>query len=173
MGMVLWLTGLSGAGKSTLAERIAPRLKRAGHRVEILDGDAVREHLSRGLGFTREDRRANVLRIAFVAQLLARNGVTVLVAAISPFRDARDEVRQMLMPHFVEIHVATPLEECIRRDPKGLYARAILGELTDFTGVSQSYEPPISPEVRLDTSLMSVDNGASAILSKMDELGYL
>ena len=171
-GFVVWLTGLSGAGKSTLADAILPALRAEGRRVELLDGDLVRTHLSKGLTFSREDRETNVARIAFVAHLLARNGVVVLVAAISPFRAGRDEARA-LIGDFVEVHVAPPLEECIRRDVKGLYARALAGEIAQFTGVNDPYEPPLTPEVRIDTSGASIDHAAAQILSKLEELGYL
>jgi adenylylsulfate kinase len=171
-GVVIWLTGLPGAGKSTLAQALAPRLRANGRRVEILDGDAVRAHLSKGLGFSREDRDTNIARIAFVAHLLARNGVAVLVAAISPFRRARDEARA-LIGDFVEVHVAPPLEECIRRDVKGLYAKAMAGEIRAFTGIGDPYEEPVSPELRIDTSLVSVARSTARILAKLSELGYL
>ncbi|HEY8087504.1 MAG TPA: adenylyl-sulfate kinase [Polyangiaceae bacterium] len=171
-GVVLWFTGLSGAGKSTLAEAVAPKLRGLGRKIEILDGDVVRTHLSKGLGFSREDRDTNIARIAFVAHLLARNGVVVLVAAISPFRETRERARQ-LIGDFVEVHVAPPLEECIKRDVKGLYAKAIAGEIQQFTGISDPYEEPHAPELRIDTSRASVEDGASRILSKLRELGYL
>ena len=140
--------------------------------MELLDGDLVRTHLSKGLTFSREDRETNVARIAFVAHLLARNGVVVLVAAISPFRAGRDEARALIRD-FVEVHVAPPLEECIRRDVKGLYAKALAGEIPQFTGVNDPYEPPLEPEVRIDTSGASIDHAAAQILSKLEELGYL
>jgi adenylylsulfate kinase len=171
-GVVLWFTGLSGAGKSTLAEALAPKLREYGRRLEVLDGDVVRTHLSKGLGFSRQDRHINVARIAFVAHLLARNGVVVLVAAISPFRDARDYARA-LIGDFVEIHVAPPLEECIKRDVKGLYKKAMAGEIPHFTGISDPYEEPLSPELRIDTRTFSVEEGAEQILGRMRELGYL
>ena len=171
-GVVIWFTGLSGAGKTTLAEAVAPRLRAAGKRVELLDGDVVRTHLSKGLGFSREDRDTNIARIAFVAHLLARNGVAVLVAAISPFRAARHHARQII-GDFVEVHVAPPLDECIRRDVKGLYAKAIAGEIPQFTGVSDPYEEPLSPELRVDTSTVSVDDGTARILEVLRDLGYL
>jgi adenylylsulfate kinase len=171
-GLVLWFTGLSGAGKSTLAEAVAPKLRAHGRKVEILDGDVVRTHLSKGLGFSREDRDLNIARIAFVAHLLQRNGVVVLVAAISPFRETRESARK-LIGDFVEVHVAPPLEECIKRDVKGLYAKAIAGEIQQFTGISDPYEEPASPELRIDTSRASVDDGAARILGKLRELGYL
>lgn len=171
-GCVVWLTGLSGAGKSTIAEALAPRLRAAGRKVEVLDGDVVRTHLSKGLGFSREDRDVNVARIAFVAHLLARNGVFVITAAISPFRATREAARQMI-GDFVEIHVAPPLEACIKRDVKGLYAKAIAGEIKEFTGISDPYEEPLSPELRLDTSSMSLDEGVARIFATLRKLGYL
>jgi adenylylsulfate kinase len=171
-GFVVWFTGLSGAGKSTLAEALAPRIREAGRGVEILDGDVVRTNLSKGLGFSREDRDANIARIAFVAHLLARNGVAVLVAAISPFREARQAARRTI-GEFVEVHVAPPLEECVRRDVKGLYKKALAGEIPQFTGVSDPYEAPLDPEVSLDTSLVSVDAGVDRIVRALREKGYL
>ncbi|RYG64488.1 adenylyl-sulfate kinase [bacterium] len=172
MSAVVWLTGLSGAGKSTLAEALVPALREAGARVELLDGDVIRTHLSKGLGFSREDRDLNVARIAFVAHLLARNGVFVVVAAISPFRAARDEARA-LITDFVEVHVAPPLEECIRRDVKGLYKKAISGEIGAFTGISDPYEPPLAAEVTLDTRALSVDEGKERVLAALRSRGYL
>jgi adenylyl-sulfate kinase len=171
-GVVLWFTGLSGAGKSTLAECVEPKLRAAGKRVEVLDGDIVRTHLSKGLSFSREDRDLNVARIAFVAHLLARNGVVVIVAAISPFRETREKARQ-LIGDFVEIYVAPPLEECIKRDVKGLYKKAIAGEIPQFTGISDPYEEPLAPELKIDTSRGSIEEGATRILAKLKELGYL
>jgi adenylylsulfate kinase len=171
-GFVVWLTGLSGAGKSTLAEALFPVLEAQGKKVELLDGDIVRTHLSKGLGFSREDRDLNVARIAFVAHLLARNGVVVLVAAVSPYRGAREEARK-LIGDFVEVHVAPPLEECIRRDVKGLYEKALAGEIPQFTGVNDPYEPPASPELHLDTSRISIEQGLGQIVAKLHELGYL
>jgi adenylyl-sulfate kinase len=171
-GVVLWFTGLSGAGKSTLAEAVVPKLRALGKRVEFLDGDIVRTHLSKGLSFSREDRDTNVARIAFVAHLLARNGVFVLVAAISPFRVTREHARA-LIGEFVEVHVAPPLEECIRRDVKGLYKKAIAGEIQQFTGISDPYEEPLDPELKIDTSKGSVDDAVAKILAKLRDLGYL
>jgi adenylyl-sulfate kinase len=170
---VLWFTGLSGAGKSTLAEAIAPRLRAEGKKVESLDGDVVRTHLSKGLGFSREDREVNVARIAFVAHLLQRNGVFALVSAISPYRATRAAARELAAPDFVEIHVAAPLEACIKRDVKGLYAKAIAGEIKEFTGISDPYEAPESPELTLDTSTMSIEEGCSRILHRLRDLGFL
>jgi adenylylsulfate kinase len=171
-GVVLWLTGLSGSGKSALAEAVAAELRATGKRVEVLDGDAVRQQLSGELGFSRRDRDTNVARIAFVADLLARNGVVVLVAAISPFRDARDQARAKLGA-FVEIHVAAPLETCIQRDVKGLYKRALAGEIEHFTGISDPYEEPLRPELRIDTSRVTVKDATSQVLRTLDDLGYL
>jgi adenylyl-sulfate kinase len=171
-GVVVWFTGLSGSGKSTLAEALAPRLRAQGKKVEILDGDAVRTHLSKGLGFSREDRDTNIARIAFVAHLLARNGVIVITAAISPFRETRDKARAMI-GDFFEVHVAPPLEECIKRDVKGLYKKAIAGEIEHFTGISDPYEDPLAPELRIDTSAVSVDEGVARIVSRLRELGYV
>ncbi len=172
VGCVVWLTGLSGAGKSTIAEALAPRLRDTGRRVEVLDGDLVRENLSKGLGFSREDRDTNVARIAFVAHLLARNGVIVVTAAISPYRATRDAARTLIRD-FVEIHVAPPLEACIERDVKGLYKRAIAGEVAQFTGISDAYEEPLTPDLRLDTSKLTIDEAVTHVLGKLRELGYL
>ena len=172
-GAVLWFTGLSGAGKSTLAEALAPQLRAAGKKVELLDGDIVRTHLSKGLGFSREDRELNVARIAFVAHLLQRNGVFVLVSAISPYRATRAAARELIAPDYVEIHVAAPLEECIRRDVKGLYKKAISGEIKEFTGISDPYEAPESAELTLDTSAMSIEEGVSRIIHRLRELSFL
>lgn len=171
-GVVVWFTGLSGAGKSTITNALAPELLVAGKRVEVLDGDIVRTHLSKGLGFSREDRDLNVARIAFVAHLLARNGVFVLVAAVSPYRAAREAARTTI-GDFVEVHVAPPLDECVARDTKGLYKKALAGEIGQFTGVSDPYEPPARPELKLDTSLIDVATGVARVKAKLVELGYL
>jgi adenylyl-sulfate kinase len=171
-GFVVWFTGLSGAGKSTLAEALAAELKKSGKKFELLDGDIVRTHLSKGLGFSREDRDLNVARIAFVAHLLARNGVPVLVAAISPYREARDAARRTI-GDFVEVHVAPPLDECIKRDVKGLYKKALAGEIPQFTGVNDAYEPPLHPELTVDTSRLTVEAALAEILGTLRRLGYL
>ena len=174
-GAVVWLTGLSGAGKTTIATALETALRGLGEgapRVELLDGDIVRTHLSRGLGFSREDRDANVARIAFVAHLLARNGVIVLVAAVSPYRAARDAARA-LIGDFVEVHVAPPLEACIARDPKGLYRKALAGEIPLFTGVSDPYEPPTAAELTLDTTKIDLASAVRAVLAKLVSLGYV
>jgi len=171
-GFVVWLTGLSGAGKSTIADALGADLSATGLRVEILDGDLVRTHLSKGLGFSREDRDLNVARIAFVAHLLARNGVAVLVSAISPYKATREAARETISD-FVEVHVAPPLEECIRRDTKGLYKKALAGEIPQFTGVSDPYEPPDAAEVTLDTSTLDLRTSVERITARLTELGYL
>jgi len=168
----VWLTGLSGAGKTTIAAALVPELRARGLAVELLDGDVVRTHLSRGLGFSREDRETNVARIAFVAHLLARNGVAVVVSAISPYRASRDAARQTI-GDFVEVHVAPPLEECIARDTKGLYAKALAGEIPSFTGVSDPYEPPLSPEVTVDTSTLDLDASVARVRAALVARGLL
>src|SRR3954471_23078767 len=150
-GCCVWFTGLSGAGKSTIAEIVIDELRARGRRGELLDGDEIREHLSKGLTFSKEDRDTNIRRIGFVASLLARNGVVAVTAAISPYRAVRDEVRGWI-DNFVEVHVATSLEECETRDVKGLYAKARAGEIPEFTGVSDPYEEPLKPEILLETS---------------------
>jgi adenylylsulfate kinase len=172
-GVVVWFTGLSGAGKTTIASALAAELRAAGvKRLEVLDGDIVRTHLSKGLGFSREDRDTNVARIAFVAHLLARNGVFVLVAAVSPYRQARVDAREMI-GDFVEVHVAPPLDACVARDPKGLYKKALAGEISQFTGVSDPYEPPENAEVTLDTSAIDITTGVQRVRAALVTLGYL
>jgi adenylyl-sulfate kinase len=171
-GFTLWLTGLSGAGKSTLATALGRELARHGIPVETLDGDEVRQNLSKGLGFSREDRDTNIRRIGYVAKLLTRNGVVVISAAISPYRAVRDEVRRDIGA-FVEVHVKASLEECVRRDTKGLYARALAGEIAQFTGVSDPYEEPLAPELVVDTEREDVATSAARVLDRLVELGYL
>ena len=168
----IWLTGLVGAGKSTLARGIATSLRERGHRVEVLDGEEVRRELSRGLGFSKEDRDANVARLAYVADLLARNGVVAIVAAISPYREARAAARSRI-GRFVEVYVHCPLDELVRRDPKGLYARALRGEVAAFTGVSDPYEPPETPQVVVQTDRETTSEGVQRILGTLEQLGYL
>ncbi len=170
-GLVIWLTGLSGAGKSTLAAALATRLRESTDRVEVLDGDTVREHLSKGLGFSREDRDINIRRIAFVARLLARNGVIVLVAAISPYRGTRDAARAEI-ERFLEVYVDCPLDELLRRDTKGLYALALRGEVPQFTGVSDPYEAPLAPEVHVRTDRESLDDCVDKILLALDRSNF-
>src|SRR5947207_2288501 len=171
-GFTLWLTGRSGAGKSTLATAVGDELRRHGVRVETLDGDEVRQNLSKGLGFSREDRDTNIRRIGYVAKLLTRNGVVVISAAISPYRAVRDEVR-LEIGAFVEVHVKASLEECVRRDTKGLYARALAGQIAQFTGVSDPYEEPLAPELVVDTEREDVATSAARVIDRLVELGYL
>jgi adenylyl-sulfate kinase len=166
-GFTVWLTGLSGAGKSTIASRLAERLREAGRRVEVLDGDAVRTTLSSDLGFSKEARDANIRRIGYVARLLSRNGVAVIVAAISPYRDTRDEVRRAIEAEgcgFYEVYARCSIQELSRRDVKGLYERALKGEIGNFTGVSDPYEEPLQPDVVFDSETESVDESLAKIL---------
>ena len=174
-GLVVWFTGLSAAGKTTIANMVAPELEQRGHVVDLLDGDVVRTHLSRGLGYSKEDRDTNIARIGWVASRLARAGATVVVSAISPYEEARRHARSLVEPHapFVEVHVATPLHECARRDPKGLYAQAFAGEIDDFTGVSAPYEEPTEPELRLDTTGATPSESAAAVLARLAELNLI
>src|SRR5438067_7550268 len=174
-GFVLWFTGLSGAGKTTIANNVEPELERRGFVVDHLDGDIIRTHLSKGLGFSKEDRDANIARIGWVASRLARAGAVVIVSAISPYEEMRRHARSLVEQHapFVEVHVATPLEECARRDPKGLYAAAFAGEIDDFTGVSAPYEAPSSPEVILDTTGVSPTDSAGAVLERLAALNVV
>jgi adenylylsulfate kinase len=171
-GAVIWFTGLSGSGKTTIAHAVEEKLLDAGVPVEILDGDVVRENLSKGLGFSKEDRDINIRRIAFVAHLLQRNGVFVITAAISPYRAIRDEARAMIKD-FVEIYADAPLEVCEQRDVKGLYAKARAGEIKGFTGIDDPYEPPENPEVVCKTGEQSVEDSAQQVIDKLVELKYL
>ena len=165
-GFTLWFTGLSGSGKTTIAHLVGPELERRGLIVDYLDGDTVRTHLSKGLGFSKEDRDTNIERIGWVASRLARHGATVIVSAISPYAETRGRARALVeeFAPFVEIHVATSVEECARRDVKGLYAKAFNGELPEFTGVSDPYEAPESPELRLETEGRAADDCAREVL---------
>ena len=171
-GFVVWFTGLSGAGKSTIAGALKAELERRGRHVELLDGDEVRTHLSKGLGFSKEDRDTNIRRIGYVAKLLTRNGVAVITAAISPYRAIRDEVREDIGA-FIEVYVKASLDECIRRDTKGLYRRALAGEIPQFTGVSDPYEEPVSPELVIDTEREQVGESAARVIDRLLELGHL
>jgi adenylylsulfate kinase len=163
-GTTIWFTGLPSSGKTTLAHGLAKRLSDAGYEhVEVLDGDVSREHLTKGLGFSREDRAENVRRIGWVASLLARNGVIVLASVISPYRDDRDAVRDMHAGRFVEVHVSTPVEVCAERDVKGLYAKQRAGELQGLTGVDDPYEPPLHAEVVVDTHEQSIDESVEQV----------
>jgi adenylylsulfate kinase len=171
-GFTLWFTGLSGAGKTTISEIVEHELKERGLRVEVLDGDIVRTNLSKGLGFSREDRNINVLRIGFVANLLTRNGVAVIVSAISPYKEARDQVRRRIID-FVEVFVDVPLEVAAERDVKGLYKKAFAGEIAQFTGVSDPYEPPVAPDLILKTDEETPKESARKVIEKLEFFGYL
>jgi adenylyl-sulfate kinase len=171
-GFTVWFTGMSGAGKSTISRLLELKLRQFGARVEVLDGDVVRTHLSKGLGFSKEDRDENVRRIGFVCELLARNGVIAVAAAISPYRDVRDEVRARI-PNFVEVFVECPVEVLAERDVKGLYKRALAGEIPQFTGVSDPYEPPLSPEVVVNSSRETPEQSVEKIWATLERLGLV
>jgi len=168
-GFTLWFTGLSGAGKTTISKIVEERLRERGSKVEVLDGDVVRENLSKGLGFSKEDRDTNIRRIAFVADLLSRNGVPVITAAISPYRELRDEARELMGDRFIEVFVKASVEVCAERDVKGLYEKAFKGEIKEFTGVSDPYEPPLNAELTLDTEHDSAEDDAARVLSLLEE----
>ncbi|HEX7736417.1 MAG TPA: adenylyl-sulfate kinase [Ktedonobacteraceae bacterium] len=171
-GVTIWFTGLSGAGKSTLAEALTRRFQERGRHVEVLDGDEVRTHLSKGLGFSREDRDTNIKRIAFVAKLLTRNGVLCISAAIAPYREARGWARQEI-GNFVEVYVKCPLEVCRERDVKGLYKLVDEGKIQHFTGVDDPYEEPENPDLVVETHKQTIDESVNSILAKLVELDYL
>jgi adenylyl-sulfate kinase len=171
-GFTIWFTGLSGSGKSTLSDVIEQRLRARGRNVEILDGDIVRTHLSKGLGFSREDRDINIKRIAFVCSLLTRNGVACISAAISPYRETREWARNQI-GNFVEVYVKCPLAVCRQRDVKGLYKLAYEGKIKEFTGVSDPYEEPENPELIVETDKETIEESADRIMAKLVELGYL
>jgi adenylylsulfate kinase len=174
-GFTLWFTGLSGAGKSTLAQYLTPILKERGCKVEVMDGDEIRENLSKGLGFSKEDRDTNIRRIGYVANLLARNGCAAITAAISPYASVRDEIRKMTQTQatFVEVFVFAPLECVEERDTKGLYKKARSGEIKNFTGISDPYEAPETPEVLVDTSKESIEESAQKIIDYLSSKGLL
>lgn len=172
-GFTVWFTGLSGAGKTTIADAIEPLLRERGiTKLEKLDGDVVRTHLSKGLGFSKEDRDTNIRRIGWVAEVLTRNGVCVLASAISPYREIRDEVRKNV-GNFVEVYVSCSLEELTRRDVKGLYEKAIKGEIKNFTGVSDPYEAPENPDVTVDSEKEELAESVAKVMKKLEELGYV
>ena len=172
-GFTLWFTGLSGAGKSTLAQYLTPKLKELGKNVEVLDGDEVRENLSKGLGFSKEDRDTNIRRIGYVANMLARNGVAAITAAISPYRELRREIRDRAQASFVEVFVFCPLEVVEERDTKGLYKKARAGEIKNFTGISDPYEAPDKAEVTVHTGNESIEESSAKILSYLESKGLV
>jgi adenylylsulfate kinase len=172
-GFTLWFTGLPCSGKSTLAELLKPELERRGRTVDILDGDVVRTHLTKGLGFSKEDRDENIRRIGFVCKLISRHGGIAIAAAISPYKAIRDEIRKTHEAGFVEIYVSTPVEECIKRDVKGMYKKALAGEMKDFTGVSAPYEPPDNPEVLIPAHLETTDQSLNRIFTYLEKAGLV
>ena len=171
-GVTIWFTGLSGSGKTTISQAIEKKLRAAGTKLEVLDGDIVRTNLTKGLGFSKEDRDENVRRIGFVSHLLTRNGVIVMVSAISPYRAVRDQVRQRI-GDFVEVYASAPVEVCEQRDVKGLYKKARSGEIKNFTGVSDPYEEPLNPEVTCETDKETLEESVDKVMAKLEELGYL
>jgi adenylyl-sulfate kinase len=171
-GCTLWFTGMSGSGKSTLSSLVAARLRALGARVELIDGDVVRTQLCHGLGFSKDDRQENIRRIGFVCELLSRNGVIAVAAAISPYRACRDELRSRIT-HFIEIHMKCPVEVLVERDVKGLYKRAIAGEIPHFTGISDPYEAPTAPEVTIDSSKDGLEDSVASILRVLEARGII
>ncbi len=172
VGFTVWLTGLPSSGKTTVSRLVEQALRDRSLNVEVLDGDVVRRHLSQGLGFSRADRDANIERIAFVCQLLTRNGVAAIAAAISPYRATREQARKSI-GGFVEVFVKCPVEVCTQRDIKGLYKKALAGEIQNFTGVNDPYEEPLSPEVVIETDKETPDESAGKIIVALEELGYI
>src|SRR5512132_775311 len=168
-GFTLWFTGLSGAGKTTISHLVETELRARGSRVEVLDGDVIRENLSKGLGFSKEDRDTNIRRIAFVANLLSRNGVPVITAAISPYEALRGEARELMGERFIEVYVKASVETCADRDVKGLYKKAFAGEIKEFTGVSDPYEQPKAPEITLDTETYEPDESAAHVIAYLEK----
>ena len=168
-GFCLWFTGLSGSGKSTITTHLVKELRKRGSKLEVLDGDVVRENLSKGLGFSKEDRDTNIRRIAFVANLLSRNGVPVITAAISPYREIRDEARELMGDRFIEVFVKASVEVCAERDVKGLYEKAFKGEIKEFTGVSDPYEEPEHAEIIVDTENESPEESAQKVIAFVED----
>ena len=168
-GFTLWFTGLSGAGKTTISHLVEQELRARGSQIEILDGDVIRENLSKGLGFSKEDRDTNIRRIAFVANLLSRNGVPVITAAISPYEALRGEARELIGDRFIEVYVKASVETCAERDVKGLYEKAFKGEIKEFTGVSDPYEPPKAPELTLDTEHQEAEGSAAQVIAYLEQ----
>jgi adenylylsulfate kinase len=171
-GVAIWFTGFSGAGKSTLANALTDKLKSQGYRLEVLDGDEIRENLTKDLGFSKEDRDTNIRRIGFVTKLLVRNDIIVLVPVISPYRTIREEMRRNI-GNFVEVFVNAPLSVCEERDVKGLYKKARAGQIKQFTGIDDPYEPPTNPEVECRTDLEELPQSVDKIINKLIELGYI
>lgn len=171
-GFTIWFTGLSGSGKTSVSQRVAEMLDERGVQSEILDGDVIRENLSKGLGFSKEDRDTNIKRIAFVCKLLTRQGAACIAAAISPYRETREYARNEIK-NFVEVYVNSPIDVCIERDVKGLYKKAIAGEIQNFTGISDPYEPPVNPEAVCYTDRETVNESAAKVVQVLEELGYL
>jgi adenylylsulfate kinase len=172
-GFCLWFTGLSGSGKTTITTHLVKELRRRSSKIEVLDGDIVRQNLSKGLGFSKEDRDTNIRRVAFVADLLSRNGVPVITAAISPYRSIRDEAREKMDGRFIEVYAKAPLEVCEERDVKGLYAKARSGEIKEFTGDSDPYEAPENPELLIETDKQSPEESAQQIVDYLEERGLI
>ena len=175
-GFTVWLTGLSGAGKTTVAQSIVNELKASDVNIELLDGDEVRTNLSKGLGFSKEDRDTNIRRIGYVSRLLSRNGVGVIASAISPYREVRDEVRESITSdgsEFIEVYVQCPIEVLVERDVKGLYKKALAGEISEFTGVSDPYEEPLNPELIVKTDSESIEESANRIIVALEARGLL
>jgi adenylylsulfate kinase len=172
-GFCLWFTGLSGSGKTTITNILVRELRKRGSKLEVLDGDIVRQNLSKGLGFSKEDRDTNIRRVAFVADLLSRNEVPVITAAISPYREIRDQARENMDGRFIEAYVKASVEECEKRDVKGLYAKARSGEIKEFTGVSDPYEAPENPELTLDTEHQTPEESAQKVLAYLEEQGLI
>ena len=172
-GLVVWLTGLSGSGKTTVARTVEDALKRMNHRcVVVLDGDEIRRHLNTDLGFSKRDREIHIERVAYLSHILSRSGIITIVALISPLRTSRDSARKLL-GDFVEVWVKCSLETCRKRDPKGLYAKVEMGEITNFTGIDQDYEIPLNPEITLDTDKETLQQCSQKIMQKLKDLGYL
>lgn len=169
-GMTLWFTGLPCSGKTTIAEIVKQQLEQNGQAVELLDGDEIRKHFSAGVGFSKEDRNNHLKRVAYLCHLLTKHGVVVLASFVSPYRENRDYARQLIGDRFAEIYVDTPVEECIRRDVKGMYKKALAGEIRQFTGVSDPYEPPPSPELTIQTITESAQKSAARVLALLRKL---
>ncbi len=171
-GFTLWFTGLPCSGKTAVADKVAEALRERGMKVERLDGDIVRKSLTRDLGFSKEDRNENIRRVTFVAKLLTRNGVAVLTSFISPYREIRDEARQEI-GNFIEVYVKCPVEVCIERDTKGMYEKAMKGEIKEFTGISDPYEEPLNPEILLESDKETLEESTNKVIQRLNDLGYL